>query len=390
MSGALEGLRVVDLSQMLAGPFATMNLADHGADVIKVEPLKGEDVRRVPPFVGGESAAFMMWNRNKRSIALNLKDDADRAVLMGLLAGADIMIESFRPGAMARLGLDYETLSQQFPRLIYGSISGYGQTGPMAERGGFDVMAQGMSGLMSITGPREGPPHRLPIPICDLAAGLFITIGLLSAIQARNRTGRGQHVETSLLEAATALQVYEATHYFSTGENPPRMGQAHRGMAPYQVFPTADGHVTIGAGQQKYFEIFCRLAELPELIEDPRFGAISDRVANTDALITRLSIATRRKATAWWVEALDANGIPCGPVLTHAELFDHPQIRHRRMAVEVEHPAAGTVHTLGIPVKLSGTPGSIRSHAPMLGEHDADLRREAAEFASWTDCLSPT
>lgn len=378
MSGALEGLRVVDLTQMLAGPLSSMNLADHGADVIKVEPPQGEDVRRVPPFVDGESAPFMMWNRNKRSIALNLKDASDREVLLGLLARADIVIESFRPGVMKRLGLDWETLHARFPRLIMGSITGYGQTGPFSDRGGFDVMVQGISGLMSITGPRDGPPHRLPIPICDLAAGLYLTIGLLAAVEARHRTGEGQFVETSLLEAATALQVYEAVHHFTTGTNPPRMGQAHRGISPYQVFPSADGHVTVGAGQQKFFEAFCQRAGLEDLIADPRFASIRDRVANNDLLVGLLSEATVRHPTDWWVSELEQLGIPCGPVLTHEQLFAHPQILHNRMVEEVEHPKAGKQRTLGIAVKLSGTPGSIRRPAPMLDQHGEELRRESA------------
>jgi CoA:oxalate CoA-transferase len=377
MPGALEGLRVIDLTQMLAGPLSSMNLADHGADVIKVEPPQGEDVRRVPPFIEGESAAFMLWNRNKRSIALNLKDEADLNVLLGLIASADILIESFRPGVMKRLGLDWDTLHVRFPRLIMGSISGYGQTGPYSDRGGFDVMAQGMSGLMSITGPREGPPHRLPIPICDLAAGLYLTVGLLAAVEARHRTAEGQYVETSLLEAATALQVYEAVHHFSTGTNPPRMGQAHRGISPYQIFPSADGHVTIGAGQQKFFEELCRLAELEHLIADPRFVSIPYRVANNDALVEKLSQMTVRKPTDWWVAELDKRGIPCGPVLTHDQLFSHPQVLHRRMVEEVTHPKAGNQRTLGIAVKLSATPGTIRRPAPMLDEHGEELRRES-------------
>jgi crotonobetainyl-CoA:carnitine CoA-transferase CaiB-like acyl-CoA transferase len=376
MAGALEGLRVIDLTQNLAGPMASMILGDNGADVIKVEPREGESVRRVPPFVEGESAPFMMWNRNKRSITLNLKDPDDFETMIGLLANADILIESYRPGAMDRLGLGWAALHARFPRLIYGSISGYGQTGPMSGRGGFDVMAQGMSGLMSVTGPREGEPHRIPIPICDLTAGLYITIGLLSAVEARHRTGEGQYVETSLLEAGTALQVYEAVHYFSTGENPPRMGQGHRGIAPYQVFPTSDGYVTIGAGQQAFYEQFCRLAGLPQLIEDPRFVSIPDRVTNVDELIALLSVATVRKPTEWWIAELESRAIPCGPVLTHDQLFRHPQIVARRMVEEVEHPRAGTVRALGMPIKMSLTPGTIRRPAPMLDEHSGELRDE--------------
>jgi CoA:oxalate CoA-transferase len=378
MAGALTGLRVIDLTQMLAGPFCAMHLADHGADVIKVEPPRGDDVRRVPPFVEGESASFMMWNRNKRSIVLDLKQPDDRATFVDLLGDADILVESFRPGAMAKLGFGYADLKDRFPRLIYGSISGYGQTGPMASQGGFDVMAQGMSGLMAINGPKDGPPHRLPIPICDLAAGLNLAVGVLAAVEARHRTGRGQHVETSLLEAALALQVYEAVHYFTTGDSPPRMGQAHRGIAPYQVFPTADGHVTIGAGQQHFFEAFCKLAGVSELLADARFATIPDRVANTDALIAILSDATRRQPTALWVEQLTAVGVPCGPVYNHHQVLTHEQTVSRRMVEQVDHPRAGAVRTLGVAVKLSETPGEVRRAAPMLGEHADEIRNEIA------------
>ncbi len=376
MPGALEGIRVIELSQMLAGPFCAMNLADHGADVIKVEPPKGEDVRGVPPMIEGESATFMMWNRNKRSITLNLKDEQDKATLFELLATADVLIESNRPGVMGRLGLGWETLSERFPHLIMASISGYGQTGPYASQGGFDVMLQGMSGLMAINGPQDGPPHRLPIPICDLTAGLYLTIGILAAVQARHRTGKGQHVETSLLEAATAIQVYEATHYFTTGTNPPRMGQAHRGIAPYQVFPSADGYVTIGAGQQRFFELFCSLAETPELLADARFASIPDRVANNDVLTELLSQATCKRTTEWWITELGKVGVPCGPVYKHDQLFSHPQIQHRRMVETVVHPKAGAVKTLGVPIKMSATPGSVRSAAPMLNEHAEQIRQE--------------
>lgn len=374
MPGALEGLRVVDLTQNLAGPFCTMHLADHGADVVKLEPPKGDEVRRVPPFVEGESAAFMMWNRNKRSIVLDLKAEADRTTLLSLLERTDILVESFRPGAMARLGFGYGDLKDRFPRLIYGSISGYGQTGPMASQGGFDVMAQGMSGLMAINGPKDGPPHRLPIPISDLTAGLNMAIGLLAAVEARHRTGRGQHVETSLLESALSLQVYEAVHVFTKGETPPRMGQAHRGIAPYQVFPSSDGYVTIGAGQQNFFRIFCRLAERPELADDPRFLTVPDRVANTDALIAILEEATRKHPTSFWVEALTREGVPCAPVLNQVQVLNHPQTLVRGMVQTIEHPSAGAVRTLGVSVKLSETPGAVRRPAPMLGEHSEAIR----------------
>jgi len=386
MFGALHGIRVIDLTQQLGGPFCGMTMADHGADVIKVEPPKGEDLRRVPPLLEGESVPYMMWNRNKRSMTLDLKNPDDKGTLLELLATADVFMESTRPGVMQRLGLDWETLKDRYPRLIMASVSGYGQTGPHAKHGGFDVMAQGMSGLMSINGPVDGPPHRLPIPICDLAAGMFLSIGVLLALQARHRTGRGQYVETSLLEGATALQVYEAGHYFTHGTNPPRMGQGHRGVAPYQVLPSADGFVTIGAGQQHFFEAFCVLGDLTELITDPRFSTVHDRVANTDALIEIVSVATRTHSTDWWIEELEKLGVPCGPVFNHEQLFNHPQILHRRMVETVQHPTVGEVKTLGIPVKLSGTPGSVRCAAPTLNQHADEIRSElrAARGAATT------
>ncbi len=386
MPGALEGLRVIDLTQMLAGPLCAMSLADHGADVIKVEPPAGEDFRRVPPIVAGAgaganananvSASWMMVNRNKRSITLDLKDADDHEILVELIAGADILLEGFRPGVMTRLGLGWDMLKHRFPRLIYGSVSGYGQTGPFSKLGGYDLMAQGISGLMSITGSREGPPHRLPIPICDLAGGLYLTIGILAAVEARHRTGRGQYVETSLLDAATALQVYEAAHYFTTGTNPPRIGQAHRGMSPYQVVPTEDGYVTLGVASQRFWELFCGLAGLGELVDDSRFATVPDRVTNNDALIELVSNATRKQSTDWWVRELDKIGIPCGPVLDHDQLFNHPQILQRRMVETVQHPEAGEVKTLGIPVKLSETPGTIRAAAPLLGQHRGEIMGE--------------
>ena len=376
MPGALQGHRVVDLTQNMAGPLCTMNLADHGADVIKVEPRVGDSTRTAPPFVGGESAPFMMLNRNKRSVVLDLKDKDDHAFMLDLIGTADIMVESNRPGVMARLGLDWASLEPQFPELIYASISGYGQTGPWGPRGGFDVMAQGMSGLMSNNGPKDGPPHRLPVPFCDLMAGLYATIGILAAVESRHQTGTGQFVETSLLEAATAVQIYEASHYFTLETNPPRMGQAHRGSAPYQIFPTADGYLTIGAGMQHFFERFCRLAQLPDMPTDPRFIDMTGRINHNDTLVQIISEQTRQHPTDWWIRRLDAEGVPCGPVLNHEQLFNHPQILHRKMIETVEHPTAGTVKTLGIPIKLSDTPGSVRTHAPRLGEHNDVIRAE--------------
>ncbi|MEZ5816159.1 MAG: CoA transferase [Hyphomicrobiaceae bacterium] len=374
MPGALEGLVVLDLTSLLSGPYAAMMLADHGADVIKIERKgKGDDARRMPPFVEGESAPFMIWNRNKRSVELDLKEEGDREILLGLVDGADILIENFRPGTLARLGLGYETLKARNPRLIYAAISGFGQTGPYASRGGFDLMTQGMSGLMSTCGPADGPPHRLPIAISDVAAGMFLAFGILAAVEARHRTGRGQMVETSLLEAATSFGVYEAAHYAALGTRPERIGQAHRGSAPYQCIAAADGYLTIGAAQQNFWERLAKIIGRPELCDDPRFRTNADRVANNAVLIEIIEAVVRTRPKAHWLAEMEKAGIPCGPVLHYDEVFTDPHILARDMFVPTAHSRAGTFNTLGVTVKLSETPGAVRSAAPTLGEHTDEV-----------------
>ena len=390
MTSALERLKVVDLSSHLSGPYCAMVLADHGADVVKVErPGSGDDARKMPPFVGGESAPFMIWNRNKRSVVIDLKTEAGKGQLLGLIDGADVLIENFRPGTLERLGLGWDILSLRNPRLIYAAISGFGQTGPYRDRGGFDLVTQGMSGLMSVCGPKDGPPHRMPIAISDVAAGMHLAIGILCALQARHRTGRGQLVETSLLESALSFGVYEAAHVAATGTTPPRLGQAHRGSSPYQVFPTADGWITLGAAQDNFWLRLCDLLGVPELRGDARFQSNGDRVRNNDALVAILEAHFRTKSSAHWLAALEAAGIPSGPVLEFDQAMADPHVVARGMAVETAHPAAGTVKTLGIPVKLSETPGELRRPAPRLGEHTAEVlgsapaaNRQAASAAA--------
>jgi crotonobetainyl-CoA:carnitine CoA-transferase CaiB-like acyl-CoA transferase len=374
MPGALDGLRVIDLSSHLSGPYCAMLLGDLGADVIKIErPGVGDDARKMPPFVAGEGAPFMLWNRNKRSVALDLKDKAGRAAFLELVRDADILLENFRPGTLERQGLGYETLRDLNPRLVYCAISGFGQTGPLRDKGGFDLMTQAMSGLMAVCGAADGPPHRLPIAISDVAAGMFAAIGILAALEARRKTGRGQMVETSLLESAMSFGVYEAANYFATGERPARLGQAHRGTSPYQVFRTADGWLTVGGGSQPLWEKLCDVVGMPALKDDPRFRTNADRVANNDALVDILQDALTQRPTAYWQAALDGAGIPAGPVLHHDEVFAHPQVVSREMVVEVDHPAAGRTRTLGSPLKFSETPASIRRPAPLLGEHTQEV-----------------
>jgi crotonobetainyl-CoA:carnitine CoA-transferase CaiB-like acyl-CoA transferase len=374
IASALQRLIVVDLSNNLSGPYCAMLLADHGADVIKVEkPSGGDEARNMPPFVGGESAPFMLWNRNKRSVVIDLKSEAGKAKLLSLIDGADVLIENFRPGTLERLGLGWPSLAARNPRLIYAAISGFGQTGPYRDRGGFDLVTQGMAGLMSVTGPVDGPPHRMPIAISDVAAGLHLAVGILAAVEARHHTGRGQLVETSLLEAAMSFGVYEAAHVAATGQPPPRLGQAHRGTSPYQVFPTADGWITVGAAQSNFWSKLCELIGAPQLRDDPRFAANADRVRNNGELVALLEREFAKKPSAHWLEAMDAAGIPAGPVLDFAAAMADPHVVDRAMVVETEHPAAGRLRTLGIPVKLSETPGALRRPAPRLGEHTREV-----------------
>lgn len=370
MSGALEGLSVLDLTSHLSGPYCSMLLGDHGADVIKIErPGVGDDARQMPPFVAGQSAPFMIWNRNKRSVELDLKDPADRDRFLDLIDHADILLENFRPGTLDRLGLGWKRLSERNPRLIYGAISGFGQTGPYRDRGGFDLITQGMSGLMSVCGPADGPPHRLPIAISDIAAGMFLAFGILAAVEARHRTGRGQVVETSLLEAATSLGVYEAAHFFATGARPPRIGQAHRGSSPYQIFETADGYITVGAAQQNFWERLCDIVDLPTLRDDPRFGTNAERVRNNDVLVELLQVRLRTKSSLDWLAMLEAAGIPAGPVLAYDEVLTNEHLLARNMIVPMQNAGAEPFNTLGVTVKLSETPGTVRLPAPRLGQH---------------------
>jgi crotonobetainyl-CoA:carnitine CoA-transferase CaiB-like acyl-CoA transferase len=381
MAGALEHLLVLDLTSHLSGPYCAMMLADHGAEVIKVEPPAGDSARKMPPFVNGESAPFMTWNRNKRSVVLDLKQAADKQALLDMIDQADVLVENYRPGVLDRLGLGWDVLHARNPRLILASISGFGQTGPYASRGGFDLITQAMSGLMSTNGPADGPPHRLPIAISDVTAGMFLAFGVLAAVEARHRTGFGQRVETSLLEAATSLAVYESAHYFATGTRPARIGQQHRGSAPYQCFETADGYITLGASQQKFFEGLCKLTGLPDLLSDPRFTTNADRVAHNETLVALLAEKIRTKPSSHWLTELEKLGIPAGPVLHYDEVYTDPQILAREMVVETNHPITGPFRTMGVTVKLSDTPGSVRAPAPRLGEHTAEIlnQRKAAE-----------
>lgn len=380
---SLSHLKVLDLTTHLSGPYAAMLLADHGADVVKVErPGGGDDTRLTPPFVDGESAPFMLWNRNKRSITLNLKDPNDLARFKALVEVADVVIENYKPGTAKRLGIDYESLATINDRLIYCSISGFGQTGPYSHRGGFDLIACGMTGLMSINGPPEGDPYRIPIPVTDLAGGMNGATGILLALAARERTGRGQHVDTSLFESGLALGVYEAANVFTNGEVPQRLGQRHRGSAPYQIFPTQDGYMTIGGANQAFWEQACAILGCEHLISDERFITKADRVANAAVLADELIPYFQAQSTDYWCERFEAAGIPAGPVMNHVQALNDPQAQARNMVVEVEHSKLGKTKTLGVQVKLSETPGSVRRGAPLVGEHNDEV------FTDWLDTAS--
>jgi formyl-CoA transferase len=376
----LDGVRVVDLTQVMGGPFCTMQLGDLGADVIKVEPPAGDLARsmggaqlRMP---GSDNAPFFALNRNKRSMVLDLTTTADREIFLALVRSADVLVESFRPGVMKRLGADYDTVAAVNPRLIYASISGFGQTGPYADRPGFDLIAQGMSGIMSITGEPDATPVKCGVPIADLSVGLIATNGVLAALIAREKTGRGQYIDTSLFESALAMSVWETTEYWATGEPPQAMGSAHRLSAPYQAFRTSDGYITLAALTGQQWRQLCATLGRDTLADDPRFETNAARMANRPALVREIEAALAARPTARWVEQMLAVGVPAGPILDFAQVFDDPHTRARRMIEDVEHPVAGRVHTLGFPLKMSDTPPRVRRAPPLLGEHSAEIRRE--------------
>lgn len=375
-SGALMGVKILDLSQVMAGPFCTMLLADMGAQVIKVEPPQGDSSRRMRGSVGTESPGYWAVNRNKRGVVLNLRDPQGVEICRRLASRADILVENFRPGTMKRLGLGYETLRAMNPGLIYASISGYGQTGPYAERGGFDLVAQGESGIMSVTGFPGTAPVKCGIPICDLGAGLFSVYAILCSYIQRARTGVGQHVETSLLEAGVALSVWEATEYFTTGETPQPTGSAHRMSAPYQAFQCRDGYITIGGANQRSWERLCVALGLQKLLSRRKFATDADRVRHRDELAKLIETVLRKKPRAHWLRVLEEAGVPCGPINTYPEVLTHPQVLAREMVQYINHPVGGRITQLGPAVKFSESPAKIRRPAPRLGEHTAEVLQE--------------
>jgi crotonobetainyl-CoA:carnitine CoA-transferase CaiB-like acyl-CoA transferase len=375
----LHDIRVLDMTQVMAGPFCCQLLGDMGADVIKVEPPgTGDSTRHGMAFTmkGEDTAAFLAVNRNKRSIALNLKDDRHRQAFHRLAGTADVLVENFRPGVCARLGIDYETLSDANPGLIYASISGFGQTGPSAMRPGYDLIAQGMSGVMSVTGEAGGEPMKCGIPISDLSSGLFCAFAILTAYVSRQETGRGQYIDTSLFEGALALSIWETAELWATGRVPQPLGSAHRLTAPYQALRTRDGHVTVGGNTQRLWTRLCAVIGRDDLVEDERFATNDARMANRPALEAELEAVLEQRTTGEWLDVLLEAGVPAGPIYDYRQVFDDPHTRAREMMVEMEHSVEGTIRGLGIPFKLSETPGQIRRAAPLLGEHTEEILSE--------------
>jgi len=377
MPGSLDGIRVLDVTQVMAGPFCAMMLADLGADVIKIEPPPGDSTRQMPGAIGADSPSFNAVNRGKRSVVINLKAPEGREIATRLAQSTDILVENYRPGVMDALGLGYATLSARNPRLIYASISGYGQTGPNARRGGFDLIAPRVSGIMSITGEPGGAAVKAGVPLTDLGAGLFALVGILAALHSRHRTGRGQHVDTSLVDAGVALSVWEATEYFAGAGIPKALGSAHRMNAPYQAIRCADGYITIGAANERLFHRLCDVLGHPEWTALPDFADNASRVRHREQLAERIEAIMVGQSRQHWLARLEANDIPSGPINDYAHVFADPQVTARDMVVEVEHPTLGRLKTLGSPIKMSGTPPVVTRRAPMLGEHTIDVLREA-------------
>jgi len=347
-----------------------MLLADLGAEVIKIEnPRGGDDSRRMaPPYYDGESAAFMAINRNKYGVAIDIRTPPGKQLLWRFIETADVLVENFRPGTMARLGFGFEEVHASYPKLVYCSISGFGQTGPYRERGGFDLVAQAMSGILSITGSPE-ELAKVGVPISDLNAGLYASHAILAALLSRIRTGEGQYIETSLLEAALAYTIWESNEYWATGTAPRGLGTAHRLAAPYQVFATASGWIAIGAANQRNWEQLVRALDRPDLLHNAKFATNADRMSHREELVETVTATLKTRTTEEWLPVFDEAGVPCGPVLTLDEVYLHPQVQARAMDIEVQHPIAGRIHAIGFPVKYSDTPGHIYRPAPVLGQH---------------------
>ncbi|MFC4022372.1 CaiB/BaiF CoA transferase family protein [Oceanobacillus longus] len=378
MEQALKGMKVIDLSQVLAGPYCTMVLGDMGADVIKVEKYpKGDDTRTMGPYIHEESYMYMMVNRNKRGMCLNLKTEEGLNVFYELIKDADVIVENYRPGVTKKLGIDYDHLKVINPNLIYCSISGYGQTGPYRNKGGFDIMAQGLSGLIDMTGDKEGKPAKVGIAIHDIAAAETAIQSILTAYIHRLKGGKGQYIDISLVDSGLAWTVWEAAAYFGKGEVAQRNGTAHRVSAPYQGFKTKDGFILIGAGNQKLWENLCRhVLHKPEWTQEQRFLTNSIRAENVVELEAEIENVLTTESSDYWLDLLDKHGIPSGPILSYDQALHNEQIQSREMILDYEHPVGGSMKTLGFPAKFSATPGQLVKPAPLLGQHNKEILAE--------------
>jgi crotonobetainyl-CoA:carnitine CoA-transferase CaiB-like acyl-CoA transferase len=390
MPGPLDGIKVIELAQIMAGPTCGLMLADMGADVVKLEKLPGGDDARGyrEPVVNAEPAAFMILNRNKRSLAVDLKTAGGLAAARRLIAGADVLIENFRTGALDKLGLGYDEVRRLAPRLIYCSISGWGRTGPYADKGGFDLIAQGFAGIMSITGEPGGPPAKSGTSIADINAGILAALGIVGALVARATTGRGQRVDTSLMEAAVQQTYWQSAMFFATGQNPGPTGSAHLLTAPYQAFATRDGWINLGGANQTNWERIVRVIGHPELAADPRFASNADRMRNVGELARVIGDALAARPSADWIAAFEAAGVPVGPVNRIGDMLGDPQVAARDMVIEVEHPRAGRTRAIGMPIKFSDGGGAVTRPAPLLGQHSREILDGLGYSAAEIDALA--
>ncbi len=387
----LESIRVLDLTRALAGPYCTMMLGDLGAEVIKVErPHSGDESRGWgPPFVGkpygpypGESAYFLAVNRNKRSITVNLQTTEGQEIIRRLAAISDVLVENYRTGDLDRFGLGYQDLHRLYPHLIYCSISGYGRTGPYADRPGYDAILQAEGGIMSLTGPVEGPPSRVGIPIIDITSGMFAATAILAALRVREKTGEGQWIDISLFDSHIALLTNAASNYLNGGESPRRLGNAHPNITPYEVFPTRDGWIMVGAANERQWELLCAILQRPDLKDDPRFASNSQRVAHRAALVEELNRVFSQRDTQDWLLELRQAGLPCAPINTLPEVFADPHTQARQLILEVDHPTAGKVRMTGFPYKFSTTPADLHSPPPGLGQHTEEILTSLLNYSA--------
>ena len=388
---ALQDIRVLDLTRALAGPFCTLMLGDYGADVVKIElPGTGDDTRRWgPPFIGEESAYFLSINRNKRSLTLNFKEPEAVEIFLRLVEKADVVVENFTPGVMGRFGLDYPAVKSANPQIVYCSISGFGQDGPYQNRPAYDQIMQGVSGLMSITGEADGEPQKVGIAVSDIGAGMWAAFAIMTALHHRDRTGEGQYIDISMLDAQIAWLTYQAAYYFANDEPPQRLGAAHPTLVPYQAFMSQDGkYVNVAVGSERIWERFCEGIDWADLRTNPEFALNGDRVRNRATLVPLLQEYFLTKPSSHWVEVLQAVNVPAGPINDLADVFGDPQVLHRKMLLEMPHPTLKSIKQTGLPLKFSVTPGGLDRHPPLLGEHNREILKDLGYSAADVEKLA--